>query len=420
MIYTFILLFSILFCPNPTQAKSLMSYFKESSKLNLGEKEKANLDKLQRLNAQIKQELNREGQIMEALNRICQGEIEREVQANFIAVMTLRKTHNDQLLKHMKQKTFKSDDERRQMQRAYQALTLDLSPEDIRKLTYIYPIILPLANYAQAGCVKISDIDRSWFENERNFKYCLLYLYRKLADLGRTHKNYSSLCNKMGISGKDGLAALTKFFNHDLDLEFFDRNFDSGIFNKESKFFGFEGYTFKYIKSDSQSGVPQSVLTNIFRTYCIYSEHCKKCDLVEFYSQRKVGMFNDIVLEMTQGATSNADNLEAYLKPLYYLSRTFPNLSAFNLTGKDGVFKFTDHEEKSPVWEELKSFWKNASAKEKEPSKTVNMIKYALGSICLLPQKEVMVTGEDYTFDRSGYATYMQEYIAIYNKYQKP
>ena len=415
----FILCLFILFCPNPVHAKSLMSYFKDSSKLALGEKEKVNLDKLQRLNAQIRQELSREGQITEALNRICQGEIEKEVQANFMAVMTLRKTHNDQLLKHMKQKTFNSDNERRQMQRAYQALILDLSPEDMRKLPYIYPIILPLAYYAQAGCVKIGDLERGWFENERNFKYCFLYICRKQADLGRTHRNYSALCSKMGVSDRDGLAALTKFFNRDLNFDFFDQNFDSGIFNKESKFFGFEGYTFKYIKAGSQNGTPQSVLTSIFRTYCIHREHCKNCDLIEFYNKRKVGMFNDIVHEMTQGAASDAGNLEVYLKPLYYLSRTFPNMSAFLLTGKDGKFKFTDHVEKSPVWEELKSFWKNASAKEKDPSQAVNMIKYALGSICLLPQKEVLASDEEYTFDRSGYATYMQEYIAIYNKYQK-
>ena len=418
MIYIFVLFCSIFLCSNPAQSGSLLSSFKESSRLNMYEKQKDNLEKLQRLNNQIKQELAQGRQITDVLNRISQGDIEKNVLVNFTAVMSLQKSYNDQLQKRLEQRAFKDENERRQMQRAYQVLSVDLTPGDIRKLPYIYPMIMPIANYAMPGSVKINDIDRAWLENEQNFKYCFFYLYRRQADLGRTHKSYSLLCGKMGISDKEGFAALTKFFNHDLDFGFFDQKFDNGIFNKESKFFGFEGYNFKYLKNESQTDVPQSALTKAFKNYCVYNEHCKGCDLVEFYNKRKMGMFNDLVLEIEQGAGYNADNLEAYLKPLYYLCRTFPNISAFVLTGKDGKYKFTDHAEKSPVWEKLKSVWKNGFAKEKEPTEAINMIKYTLGSICLLPQKEVLPASEDYTFDRSGYATYMQEYIAIYNKYQ--
>jgi hypothetical protein len=121
---------------------------------------------------------------------------------------------------------------------------------------------------------------------------------------------------------------------------------------------------------------------------------------------------------MEHSLENTTASYKSYVKLLYYLNRTFPNISAFDLIHQDNKYKFTARQEKSPVLERLKAIWKKIEMKEKDPAKAVKMLQYTLGSIYLLPQKEILPADEEYSFDRSGYATYMQDYIAIYNKYQ--
>jgi hypothetical protein len=419
--YKWVYLFSLLhlFCldHNPVSADSLIKQFSNSFRLNISEKEKDHLSKLQALNEQIKDELAQKS-ITDVLNYIENKELEKKILFSFLNIISMRKYRNDRINKRLQEKTYSDDSERKLFRRAYQLLMVNLVPEDIRKWTYLYPIIMPFANYVKPGSIKISDINEEWFKSEKNFKFCFFYLYRKFANLDKTGKTYNSLFKKRYIFVDNGPERLNKFFNREVGFEFFEEKFNTGIFNKQSKFFDFDGYTFKYLKNEHQPHPQQSSLIKIFKTYSVYKAYCNDCDMLNYYNKRKLKMFEELVFEIELSLRYNASALDRYLKPLYYLSRTFPNLSAFTLTQVNGEYKFTAHEKKSPVLERLKVLWKLIEHKESDPAKAVEKLQYILGSIYLLPQKEISVSEEDYTFDRSGYATYIQDYISIYSKFQ--
>jgi hypothetical protein len=405
-----LLLFLFYLAPGLSRAEPLIKHLSDSIRLNRAEKEKAPRRRLKELNGKIKEELEK-GNITDILNRIEKKGLEEKALAAFVDIIGMRKHYNDIIQKRLEQKEYGNDI----IKNAYRQLMVDLIPGDIKKLAYLYPVIMPFANYLQPESVKIDDIDL--LENEKIYKYHFFYLYRKYADMKKTGKFYNSLYSGVNISVDQGPLRLEKFFDRDVGFGFFDDKFDTGIFNKQSKFFAFDGYTYKYLKDEHKKSPEQSVLIKIFKTYCVYKAYCNNCDLLKFYNARKTGMFEDISREMEHHYTTPA--IERYTKPLYYLCRTFPNISAFILTRKDEKYKFTAREKKSPTLEQLKTLWKKIEANEKNPANAVKLLQYTLGSIYLLPQKEVLPANEDYSFDRSGYATYMQEYIAVYNKYRK-
>jgi hypothetical protein len=412
-----ILLQLLYFNPSNCWAESLIEHFSNSIRLNRIEKEKVYQQQLQKINEEIKKEFSRKN-ITDILNHIENEDLEKRALDSFLQIIAIRKHFNDRIQERLEQKTFTSKTMKRKFYRFYQSIKVDLIPKNLKKWTYLYPIILPYANYLQPKSIRIADMDKKWLDNEKIFKFFFFYLFRKYANLDKTNRIYTSLLSKTNILIKDGLARLSNFFNHDLGLNFFNNKFDKGVFNKESKFFAFDGYIYKYLKNEVQSGQDQTILIKMFKSYCVYKVYCKECNLLEFYNKRKLEMFKDLALEMEHSLEKTTDQHNSYVKLLYYLNRTFPNISAFDLIHQDNKYKFTARQEKSPVLERLKAIWKKIETKEKDPAKAVKMLQYTLGSIYLLPQKEILPANEEYSFDRSGYATYMQDYIAIYNKYQ--
>ncbi len=451
--YIYLILCALVFLgPAPSQAASLIERLSNSVRLRRIEKEKVHHNILLKLNEQVKQEVAR-GEITDVLDRIEKGGLEKKVLKGFFAIISTRKYHNDRLKKRLEQRTYKSDEQKKQAYNAFQTLMVDLIPDDVKELVYLYPVIMPFANFYQLASVKITDIDESLLTDERFFKFYFFYLYRKFADLDKTKKSYNSIYKKKDIAVDGGRKQLEKFFTRDVGFGFFNDKLDSGISNKQSKFFNFDGYLYKYLKNEHQDDQGQNILIRIFKTFCVYKSHCKDCDMLEFYNRRKLGIFKHPTREMERYSEYVPAAFTRYVKPLYYLCRTFPNISPFTLTHgekykftawgekppedddkkdrdsswkeeapvvHDEKYKFTAWQEKSPVLEKLMGVWKKIEAKEKDPDRAVKMLQYTLGSIYLLPQKDISLTDEDYSFDRSGYATYMQEYIEIYNKYHPP
>lgn len=412
-----ILLHLLYFNPGYCWAESLIEHFSNSIRLNRIEKEKTYQRQLKKINEEIKKEFSGKN-VTDILSYLENEDLEKRALDSILNIIAIRKHFNDQIQERLKQKIFSSEIKRRQFVQVYQSIKVDLIPENLQKWTYLYPIILPYANYLQPKSIGMTDINRKWLENEKNFKFFFFYLFRKYADLDKTNKIYTSSFSKKNISVKNGLTRLSNFFNYDLGFNFFNSKFDKGIFNKKSKFFAFDGYTYKYLKNEVQSGQAQTILIKMFQSYCVYKVYCKECDLLEFYNKRKLGMFKDLTLEIDHSLENTTDQYNSYVKLLYYLNRTFPNISAFDLTHQDNKYKFTARQERSPVLEKLKALWKKIEMKEKDPARAVKMLQYTLGSVYLLPQKEILPADEEYSFDRSGYATYMQDYIAIYNKYR--
>ncbi len=403
---------------NTASAGSLVDYFRDSIKKKIEDQEKPLLSNLSKINEQIKREVTSGEQISSILNNIDQKGLEKEALKEFLMVVNLRKKHNDQIDARLDQLEAEDANKRKRITKIYQPLKVDLIPDRVKEYAYLYPIVIPFAGYVQPGAVSIADINKKWLQNEKNFDFCFFYLLRKFVYLDKTQKTYDQLCKKSNIVVENGRGRLTKYFNGDIGFGFFEEKFDTGVFNKQSKFFAFDGYIYKYLKGEHTKDTGQNSLIKTFKTYCAYKAYCDDCDLLKFYKDRKLVMFNAIMSEMEQALKNKADRLEAYLKPMYYLSRTFPNLSPFLLTHKDGKYKFTNREEKPMVMNKLRTLWKNIEASEKDAAKVVNLLKYTLGAVYLLPQKEVNPADEEYDFDRSGYATYMQEYIEIYNKYK--
>ncbi len=403
---------------NIAEAGSLIDYFRASIEKNIEEQEKPQLNNLNKINEQIKREVARGDRISDILNNIERKGLEKKVIEEFLVIVELRKKHNDRINIRINQLKYNNENERRQNERAYQPLKVDLIPNRVRNYAYLYPIVIPFAGYVQPGVVGISDIDKKWLREGKNFEFCFFYLLRKFAYLNETQKTYDRLCKKSNIYVENGKEKLAQYFNRDIGFGFFEEKFDTGVFNKESKFFGFDGYIYKYLKTEHKTNTGQNSLIKTFKTYCAYKAYCKDCDILKFYKARKLVMFNVMMSEMEQALKNKPAALETYIKPLYYLSRTFPNLSPFMLTHRDGKYKFTNREENPTVINKLKSLWKNIEAEEKDAAKAINLLKYTLGAIYLLPQKEIKPLDEEYDFDRSGYATYMQEYIEIYNKYK--
>ncbi len=403
---------------NLLAAKPFFSYLQKSVRLNISGKETDYLKKLSKLNKQIKAELSSR-EITDLLNRIESKGYEKEILVNFSRLVLVRDKHNRKIDNWWKNKSFQDAAEKNAAKRFYSQLKIETIPKKIKEMPYIYPVLLPFAKYVQLKDVNLSDLSNNWLQNENNFKLCFFYLYRNFAHLKRMPARYNKYLLLASKSNpRTGSAKkLREFLRNGIGFKFFAKKFNTGTFNPGSKFFDFDGYQYKYIQQDAQPETAAARLAKIFKTYCNFYKHTPASDLEDFYNNRKLSMFMDLTRELEQNI--GAPGYENYLPLLYYITRTFPNISAFILTSNNGKYKFTDREKTSPVFERLKQLWAKIEKYEQDNQKRVELLQYTLGSIYLLPQRELLVDKEDYTFDRSGYATYIQEYISIYNKHHK-
>lgn len=383
---------------------SLNSYFVKSVHKYVEEKEKVYVEQLKKLNVDTEKRLHTLNSITRSLGRF-QASAETEILHTYGLLVDLRKGHNRRVEKRTTDKIQTLQASTNQIEDIKDFYyRLKVKEGDVgkyaRQWRYILCVLVPFSRYLGQDSLTLDSIG-NLLENDDIFKFYFFYFYRIYNNRGTALRKY-----RAGYPGGN-VGRVERFFASGLGFKYFEETFGRGQPNPYLN----NRFMFNQIRTP----VPHQhhIMVRRFQALCFFNGTGQN-SFARFY-KKKLAMFYEVLNEIDRVVT----HPKRYLQLLYYVTHTFPYITAFKLDHRDNL-KFV---EKYPgdispstaptPFKRLFRIWKNAPIKYKNCVKKLDAI---LGAIILLQIERLDIHRRIYEKTTLGNLDFFNPYDAIRHK----